>query len=152
MAVISETKGEKVWQSLEGWDRHEYWLAFHGGPCLKMEMDPEIPGLFRCRGKVRDNYDEKFRGFCEFFNVLVDEDPSFALYPEVGFASSGECIVRGPDRGSEGRPFTVKSWQVGAGFEVFLDFNAPDKRKTVTWKWDAPPKFTFTGGIAVLES
>mmetsp|Transcript_24930 Transcript_24930/g.37475 ORF Transcript_24930/g.37475 Transcript_24930/m.37475 type:complete len:116 (+) Transcript_24930:3-350(+) len=115
-------------------------------------MDPDVPGLFRCRSVVRENYDEKFRGFCEFFNVIVDEDPDFAFYPEVGFASTGECIVRGPDRGSEGRPFTVKSWQVGAGFEVFLDFNAIDRRKVVTWKWDTPPRYTFTGGVAVLEA
>jgi len=152
VAVISEAKGEKVWSSIEGWHRHDYWLAFHGGPCRRMKMDPEVPGLFRCRGIVRDGYDEKFRGFCEFFNVIVDEDPSFSFYPEVGFASTGECIVRGPDRDSEGRPFTIKSWSVGAGFEVFLDLNAIDRRRVVTWKWDAPPKFTFTGGVAVLET
>lgn len=149
--VLSEAKGEKIWRSIAGYGRHEYWLAFHGGPCKLMEMDPEVPGLFRGRGVIRENYDEKFRGFCEFFNVIVDEDPSFAFYPEVGFASAGECIVRGPDSKGEGRPFTVKSWQVGAGFEVFLDLNVLDRRRRVTWKWDAPPKFTFAGGVAVLE-
>jgi len=152
VAVVSETKGEKVWESVEGWDRHEYWLALKDGPCRRMSMDPEIPGVFRARAVVGQNYDERFRGFCEFFNVIVDEDPNYAFYPEVGFASTGECIVRGPDRDCGGRPFTVKSWQAGAAFEAVLDLNATDRRRRVTWAWAAPPQLGFAGGGALADA
>jgi len=151
VAVISETKGEKVWESREGWDRHEYWVVFKSGTLTKMVMDPRAPGVFRAPGVIGDTYDEKFRGFCEFFSVVVDEDPHHAFYPEVGFASTGECIVHGPDRECEGRPFTVKGWQVGATFTVTLDLNAVDRRKRVTWAWDSPPQYNFAGGTALAD-
>jgi len=152
VATSSKSMGEKVWESVEGWDRHEYYLAFMNGPCTKMTMDPEVPGIFRARGEIGNNFNEQYRGLCEFFNVLVDADPNACFYPEVGCASTGECIVSGPDTPSDGRPFMIKSWQAGAGFEVTLNLLAEDRRQTVTWKWDTPPQFNFTGGVALMDA
>nr|AQS99199.1 type I polyketide synthase [Gambierdiscus polynesiensis] len=151
VAASSKSTGEKVWESVQGWERHSYWASFQGGPCLQLTMDPETPGVFRARMQVGSNYSEKFRGFCEFFNVIVDEDPNYGFFPDVTCASSGECIVWGPVGGVLDKAFMVKSWQVGAGFEVVLDVNAVDRRKRVTWVWDVPPQYGFSGGVAVLD-
>jgi len=147
VSTNSKTAGEKVWESQEGWERHTYWLSFVGGPCQQMAMDPEAPGVFRGRGTMGQNYYEKYRGLCEFFNVIVDEDPNFGFFPEVAYASSGECIVWGPDKCPPQTPFMVKSWQAGAGFEVFLDTRAADRRKIITWTWDFPPQYNFAASI-----
>nr|AQS99281.1 type I polyketide synthase [Gambierdiscus excentricus] len=151
LSVRSKSMGELVWESVEGWSRHTYWLAFQTGLTTEMTMDEEQPGVFKARGQIGQNYSEQYRGFCEFFNVIVDEDPKFGFCPDVAFAGSGECIVWGPDKGCGDKPFLVKSWQAGAGFEVSLDLKATDKRKIVTWKWDTPPQFNFAGGLAQLE-
>mmetsp|Transcript_86468 Transcript_86468/g.201183 ORF Transcript_86468/g.201183 Transcript_86468/m.201183 type:complete len:1263 (+) Transcript_86468:63-3851(+) len=141
VSVSSKSMGEQVWESIEGWARHTYWLAFEGGLTTQMVMDPDMPGVFKARGEVGMNFSERYRGFCEFFNVIVDEDKNFGFCPDVSCASTGECIVWGPDKGCCSRQFMIKSWQAGAGFEVTLDLKAVDKRKVVTWKWDLPPKF-----------
>uniref|UniRef100_A0A7S1SEG7 Ketosynthase family 3 (KS3) domain-containing protein n=1 Tax=Alexandrium catenella TaxID=2925 RepID=A0A7S1SEG7_ALECA len=152
VAIVSKSMGEKVWESTEGWDRHSYWLNFQGGPCTKMTMDPEVPGVFRARAQIGSNFSEEYRGLCEFFNVIIDEDPTVGFCPDVSCASTGECIVWGPELGCSDRPFLAKSLQVGAGFEVILDLKAVDRRKTVTWVWDTPPSFQFAEGMAVMDA
>jgi len=139
----SKTQGEKVWESQEGWERHSYWLSFAGGPCTQMVADTDNPGVLRARGTIGQNYIEKFRGLCEFFNIIVDEDSNFGYYPDVAYASTGECICWGPEKIPPETPFLIKSWQAGAGFEVVLDMKAKDRRKRVTWTWDSPPQYNF---------
>jgi len=143
VTVTTKSQGEKVWESQEGWERHSYWLQFIGGPAEQMTMDPEAPGVFRARGTIGQNYYEKYRGLCEFFNIVVDEDPNFGFFPDVAYASSTECICWGPERIPTESPFMVKSLQAGAGFEVVLNTRATDMRKRVTWTWDTPPQFNF---------
>jgi len=150
VSVATSSQGEKVWESQEGWERHTYWLNFQNGPCIQMSMDPEVPGLFRARYQMGRHFDEQYRGICEFFTVIVDGDPNFGFFPDFACASSGECIVWGPDRVPLERPFLVKSWQAGAGFEVALDARARDRRKMVTWSWDTPPRFVFSGGAGLV--
>eukprot|EP00408_Alexandrium_pacificum_P034129 CAMPEP_0171292010 /NCGR_PEP_ID=MMETSP0790-20130122/71941_1 /TAXON_ID=2925 /ORGANISM="Alexandrium catenella, Strain OF101" /LENGTH=1257 /DNA_ID=CAMNT_0011761739 /DNA_START=74 /DNA_END=3848 /DNA_ORIENTATION=- len=143
VSVTTKSQGEKVWESQEGWERHSYWLTFIGGPAQQMTMDPELPGVFRARGTIGQNYYEKYRGLCEFFNITIDEDANFGYFPDVAYAGSNECICWGPDRVPTATPFMVKSLQAGAGFEVVLDTRAADRRKRVTWVWDTPPQFNF---------
>mmetsp|Transcript_3368 Transcript_3368/g.5177 ORF Transcript_3368/g.5177 Transcript_3368/m.5177 type:complete len:352 (-) Transcript_3368:156-1211(-) len=148
VAVISKSLGEKVWESVEGYDRHSYWLSFQGGPVTKMTMDPEMPGVFRARAQIGSNFNEEYKGLCEFFNVIVDEDPNIGFFPDVACASTGECVVWGAQRFAD-CPFLAKSWQVGAGFEVTLNLKIADKRKIVTWAWDTPPSFNYS---AVMDA
>lgn len=142
VAIASKSMGERVWESFEGWERHTYWLAFQAGPCTQMYRDPEVPGIFKARGQVGRNFSDKFRGFIELFNIIVDEDPNYGFFPEVACASSGECIVWGPCKITE-NPFMIRGYQVGAGFEVTLDMRAKDRRKIITWSWDTPPMLSF---------
>nr|AQS99205.1 type I polyketide synthase [Gambierdiscus excentricus] len=151
VAVIAKSGSEKVWESVEGWDRHTYHLSVQGRRIKRMQMDPEVPGVFRARGEIGQNFVEQYRGLCEFFNIVVDEDPTCGFCPDVACAGSGECIVWGPELNCNTRPFLAKSWQVGAGFEVVLDLKAVDRRKIVTWIWDTPPQFNFSGGVAVMD-
>jgi len=150
VSIASPSQGERVWESQDGWERHTYWLNFQGGQCCQMSMDPEVPGIFRARGHVGRQFDDRFRGICEFFNVIVDGDPNHGFFPDVACAGSAETIVWGPEPVPPERQFMVKSWQAGAGFEVVLDLRARDRRRVVTWTWDSPPKFVFADGSGVV--
>mmetsp|Transcript_105544 Transcript_105544/g.293885 ORF Transcript_105544/g.293885 Transcript_105544/m.293885 type:complete len:1262 (-) Transcript_105544:214-3999(-) len=152
VTVVSKSMGEKVWESVEGWDRHTYWLAFEDGPVTRMNMDPEVPGIFRAHGAIGQKFSEELRGLCEKFNVIVDEDPDLGFYPDIPNASTDECIVHGPEMGVADRPFLATSWTVGASFEVVLDLRATDRRKVVTWTWDTPPQFNFDSTMAITDA
>jgi len=147
VSASTRSGGEKVWESQEGLERHTYWLNFTSGQCVPMARDPDVTGVWRARGTIGQNFSEQYRGLCEFFNVIVDEDANFGYYPDVACASSGECIVWGPDKCPPSTPFLVKSWQAGAGFEVVLDTTAVDRRKIVTWTWDTPPMFNYQAAL-----
>nr|AQS99192.1 type I polyketide synthase [Gambierdiscus polynesiensis] len=151
VAVSSFSLGEKVWESVEGWERHTYWLALHGGPCTPMVMDADIPGLFRGHGFAGHAFHEEHRGFFQCFNIIVDQDHNFGFSPDVAYAGSGECIVWGPAQCPMERPFMAKSWRQSAGFEVLLDLRVTDRRKTVTWAWDSPLQFNVPGSVAITS-
>merc|ERR1711972_1104199 len=107
-------------------------------------MDPVRPGVFKAFGR---GMTKEKRGLGESalhrpldpsyvaeFQVVVDEDFDRAYYPEISGATSGECIVRGPDANSKGRSFYVRTpCMPSAAFEVCLDLTSMDKRKTITW-------------------
>jgi len=147
LTVNSESKGESMYESLEGWLRREYSLAASWNDWMwqKMEMDPDNPGVFKFQGVIGQNYSETYRGFCEFFTIAVDEDENHVLYPEVANAGSGETMVMGPGPHGVGKEnqWMVRTLTDGAMFEVVLDVNSIDRRKIVTWTWDAPQRFGF---------
>nr|AQS99294.1 type I polyketide synthase [Gambierdiscus polynesiensis] len=136
VTLISDTKGTKVWQSEQGWNRREYFLAgnFNGWLCTPMTMDPVRPGIFKAVGCVGDKYDIIKIGYLAEFQIVIDEDFGRVYYPELNGAGSGECIVRGPDGNGTGRHFLVRtSCMPSRAFEVALDLTSMDRRKIVTW-------------------
>jgi len=135
VTVVSDVTGERTWESKEGWARHDYCIAgsWSAWECEPMLLDPESPGVFRYRGVVGQNLAESFSGFAEYFKIVMDGDFDITYYPEAACASSGECIVRGPDSDGADKPWMIKSYEMGATFEVVLNTRATDKRKMVTW-------------------
>lgn len=124
-------KSTKLWKSVTGWDRHEYFLvgSWTQWLCLRMHMDPSQPGVFKCHGQVLNEHGE-------FFYIVVDEDSHFKFYPQLDQASSGSCLVMGPDDHGTSC-WMVRSDFPGACFEVAFDVRAEDRREVVTWRWTA---------------
>merc|ERR1712060_813607 len=83
VTVASEVRGEKVWHSLEGWDRHQYSVvgSWSNWVPVPMVMDPSEPGVFRAFARV-SAFPSHRHGFCvERFQIIVDEDRNQAFYP-----------------------------------------------------------------------
>eukprot|EP00747_Dinoflagellata_sp_TGD_P029486 gnl/TRDRNA2_/TRDRNA2_133935_c0_seq1.p1 gnl/TRDRNA2_/TRDRNA2_133935_c0~~gnl/TRDRNA2_/TRDRNA2_133935_c0_seq1.p1 ORF type:complete len:518 (-),score=113.13 gnl/TRDRNA2_/TRDRNA2_133935_c0_seq1:30-1454(-) len=139
LTTQSETKGTKIWESREGWARHEYFVVspmLPGGEIAQLLQDPESPpGVFKCRRKVGLEIDQRRRCYVDAFQVVVEGDAGAAFYPEHPEAGSGECIVMGPNDGGKDKHFLVRSPLKGEDFEITLDLNAEDRRKIVTWNW-----------------
>jgi len=141
VSVSSEVKGTKVWQSLEGWARHDYCVvgSWTDSTPVAMVADPER-GVYKAFGKIRgDAATMDGRSFAEAFQIVVDEDCGHAVYPQQDAAGSGESIVLGPSAtsgaDSEGRSWVVRSHVPHARFEIIYDPHAVDRRKVVTWSW-----------------
>jgi len=135
VAVSTETKGQKEWTSLEGWERHAYFVtgSFDAGAPVPMSMDVMKPGIFTCRTTVGTTWSDACSGFVGSFQVTVDEGAQNAFYPEMDGAISGEMIVRGPDSSGADKFFLVRVPEPDAEIEISLDLNAEDKRNIVTW-------------------
>jgi len=135
LEVRSLTTDIQVWGSMEGYDRHEYFIV---GTCtnevpIRLEMDVENPGIFKWRGTVGDMLDEALMMFNELFYIIVDEDPNLAIYPQFPFASSGEFVTKGPDSSRSDQTWMVRSYMPGVEFEISYNPRAQDSRSIVTW-------------------
>jgi len=140
--MISYTKGTKVWESRQGWNRRAYFLArspsgtFNDWTFTPMAADPVRPGLFKAIGIVSTDFDVLAGGFLAFFQIVIDEDFSCCYYPEMNGASSGDCIAYGPDSRGHGKYFLAQTqYESGRPFEGCLDLTAMDRRQIVTWNW-----------------
>merc|ERR1740129_964493 len=137
MKVNSVLKGTKVWQSMVGWARHEYFIvgSWSGWKFERMAMDEHCPGVFRCYGCVRDAWSDTHRGFVEQFYIVADEDKKqMRIHPEVWDAQLGEAIVCGPHADSEEKHFLLRGSFPGESFVISLDLTAENRRQTVTWR------------------
>eukprot|EP00933_Yihiella_yeosuensis_P004744 TRINITY_DN10914_c2_g1_i1.p1 TRINITY_DN10914_c2_g1~~TRINITY_DN10914_c2_g1_i1.p1 ORF type:complete len:674 (+),score=124.99 TRINITY_DN10914_c2_g1_i1:23-2023(+) len=134
----SDLRGEKVWESKEGWNRHEYCVvgSWSGGVPAPMIMEPSEPGIFRGYAKVGSNYSHEHSAFIERFQIVIDADLDKAFYPERGDAPATEYIVEGPDDQGEGRYWLLCSPEANARVEICLDLSATDRRQKVTWTLD----------------
>lgn len=137
VTLVSQSAGDIRWEGLAGWARHQYSLSgtFNGWGFEPMEMYPQRPGVFVARGRLGETRDGSgIHGYVARFLVNVDGDADASYYPEVGLASSGESIVRGPGRSKDARHFLARSQHcAGATFEVTLDLATKDRRNIVTW-------------------
>jgi len=135
VTVTSKMTGaENVWESFEGWARHDYCVAgtFNRWRPRPMVMDESMPGVFRLRVDVCNKSDGQV---AESFRVLVDADEQASMYPETDQVQSGISIVCGPDADAKGRNWTVRSYEVRKAFEIVLNLTTQDRRKIVTWRW-----------------
>jgi len=135
--VASDVKGTKIWESVEGWNRHEYCVvgSFTDWIPQPMTMNPTRPGVFQIQCRMPEGLDENFQTPppVETFQVLVDGDFSQIFHPIIDHAGSGEVIVVGPDSEGDSLNWAVKSFEYGAVFVVSLDLTAVDRRRMVTW-------------------
>jgi len=140
VAVESEVRGEKVWESEAGWDRRQYCVlgSWSGWVPVAMVMDPAEPGIFRAYGKVGKTFSHRHGAYVERFQIVVDGDSNVALYPELGEADAMQYIVEGPDRHGSGLHWLIRSPRPNVRFEVCLDLNAEDRRRRVYWSWSDP--------------
>jgi len=128
----------KVWESVEGWDRHMYYAVGTFGT-LPMMMDPEKAGVFTCRINLGSNVNNSFGKFSEEFQIWVDNDSQQAYYPmkemqQVCFAPNATHITFGPDANGIS---PKKCWQITSQaatvIQIEFDMLTADRRRTVTW-------------------
>jgi len=139
--TVTSERGTIRWASREGWKRHEYCVVgtFDSRRPIPMEMDSSTPGLFSCTIPVGETLYEGAYG--ELFQVTVDGDSSQAYYPEVGPVElPGQVLVRPPDGNASSNKFLIRAMEPNTDFDVFLDLNAEDRRKIVTWAPSKPPE------------
>jgi len=141
VTVASEVKGAKVYESVEGWERHQYSVvgSWTNWAPVAMVPDAEAPGVFRAFAKLGEMYSSRAEAFVELFQVVVDDDAAQAFHPMVDGSDSGQHIVLGPDGDGDGKNWAVLSAVPNARFEICLDLTAVDRRKMVTWTWMTSP-------------
>jgi len=140
VSVSSEIRGEKVWESEEGWDRHQYCAlaSWNGWVPVQMVMDPSEPGIFRAYGKVGQNFSTQHGAYVERFHIVVDEDSSHAFYPQISDAPALQYITEGPGPPAD-KHWLIRSRLPNARFELCLDLNQSDRRRCVSWIWVEAP-------------
>lgn len=132
LTLSSSSTGSKVFESGDGWNRHSYYvMGSFDKKSVPMVMDS--PGVFRCTITTGGSFNEAYNRFVETFQVVVDEDPGVAFYPNLEAALCSECIIYGPDGGGDGKAFLLISENAGAVFDIVLDLTAEDRRNIVTW-------------------
>lgn len=130
------TIGSKVWQNVEGWGRHDYFImSLTSSQCAQMKM--EGPGIFKYSGVISETYSDQYQGFVESFQIVVDMDPHYCFYPAMADAGGGRYICCKPDGRAHDENWLIRSLWPGKSFEVVLDLNVADSRKMVTWKLQA---------------
>ncbi|CAK9064630.1 unnamed protein product, partial [Durusdinium trenchii] len=140
VTVASDIRGDKVWESEDGWDRHSYYVygSWTNWVPVQMIMDPSEPGVFKAFGKVQCLYPSMKThrgGHVERFYIIVDEDTNLAYYPQLSCARQHEYIVEGP-----GPNPSALCWQIycptpDSRFEIIFDLTAEDRRQRVSWGW-----------------
>jgi len=127
-----------VWESENGWERHEYFVVgqLTDGLHAKMNMDHAAPGVFKCQVSLADHLSSEFQELIGEFHIQVDKDPDLALYPERADANASESIVSGPDSSRQGRNWMIRIDSFHTGIlEIVLNLTLHDRRKRVKWNW-----------------
>jgi len=124
------SSGSRTVESLDGPQRHSFHVCgtFTDWQYAEMTPDPEVPGIFRYRGESGPTGEDTFR-------VCVDAEPAWTLYPELPGSYPGDSIVQGPSEVDADKCFSIFALKAGATFEIVVDRQAVDKRKTVDIKW-----------------
>lgn len=144
VSVVSDTKGEKVYESREGKERHDYCL---GGSFNNWEWEPMVAdesrfGVYHGTMTLGETYSHDDHAYVDFFNIALDGDGDCIFHPEVSYTGCGQSIVAGPDL-REDCPWMVKGYQSGQQVNVVLDLNAVDRRKIVTWTLEGQKQLPF---------
>eukprot|EP00438_Fugacium_kawagutii_P018475 Skav222406 [mRNA] locus=scaffold4005:16686:20057:+ [translate_table: standard] len=86
--VSSDIRGDKVWESEDGWERHSYHLCGSWTNWVPVTMIMDQPGIFRAFGKMTPG----LRGHAERFYIVVDEDPNLCYYPQLNCSRPHEQL------------------------------------------------------------
>merc|ERR1711959_846225 len=96
-------------------------------------MQKQKDGVYTCSVKLGNTYNGNIRKFVDVYQIIVDEDPSIAICPDIpDVGTSGLAICEGPGP-NIGNSFMLKSSEPKASFVITLDLKATDRRKVVTW-------------------
>jgi len=125
VTTASDAHGVTTFRSRQGEDRRQYFLtgSFNDWGFQAMVRQ----GARRHRAEVR------VREGAEWFQVVVDEDTSQAVHPEMREAEQLASRACGPDSQGEGLYWAIYE-EPGAVVEVTLDFAEKDRRDTVKWE------------------
>lgn len=121
-----------VWKNQLGWGRRDFTVVGEDQAPIVMTMDPRQPGLFSCQVTVGSYlYDDSM---ADAFQVAVDGDLQQAFYPDaVESENPGQHIVWPPNGSGSSNKFVIRRADVNMTYDILLDLNAEDRRKTVTW-------------------
>mmetsp|Transcript_4937 Transcript_4937/g.11170 ORF Transcript_4937/g.11170 Transcript_4937/m.11170 type:complete len:239 (-) Transcript_4937:170-886(-) len=146
ITASSQTKGDKVWESIEGIERHSYSVvgSWNDFKCEAMTADEET-GVWTYSGTLGANVFPNSCSYYELFRIVLDEDTDHAWYPEHALATLGESLVQGPDAGGKENYWLMRNPQAGTNFQIKFDRNALDRRRMVSWMWETPPMYNITG-------
>lgn len=136
VSILTETQGKRQFESISGWDRHDYFVngSLTGGHSVPMIMDPADPGIFKTIVKIPQHLiNTASRRTCRF-QVRVDDDPKTVFYPEEE-ADSGTMMVYGPDSNHQGKVFYAKGFSTGMACHIELNLATMDRREVVRWMW-----------------
>jgi len=128
VTIMAATRGKKVWSSPENPSFRDYYMigSLTGGECVPMYSDDACPGIFRAQITIGHEHLTQF-------HILVDENSSQALYPEMPVHCCGVCPIIGPDRYCEGHEWVIEE-EVGSMVEIVLDLTKHDKRQVLMWQ------------------
>ncbi|CAJ1458008.1 unnamed protein product [Effrenium voratum] len=139
VTVSSEVRGDKTWDSEDGWERHSYYAyaSWSGWVPVPMVMDPSEPGVFRAYGKVQASFAPQYGCHVERFFLIMDEDMNQALYPQLNCSEPFQYVMEGPSGNPSSLCWHIQSRVPDARFEVILDLTAEDYRHRVSWVGEA---------------
>jgi len=121
----SKSRGESMWQSIQGLIRNVYYVTgdMNSWSFSAMQPDPAVQGVFRFVFTLGNSTMSDFQ-------IVLNQDWNQRLYPAAQVAPPGTSFVCGPD--AEGHEH---NWRVvdipGRSLEIRLDLNATDKRRVV---------------------
>merc|ERR1711879_648209 len=126
-------QGEKIFKSLQGIFRRKYfvysqWTNWGFTPMAASST----AGVYRSEMKMP-------QAGVSTFQIVVDENPLQAIYPDLEYTDQLTSPANGPD--SKGSKLC---WAIAAApgsiVEIKLDTKADDRREMVTWKVIQEPK------------
>lgn len=136
----SQSSGTRTWHSQEGRMRKRFFVAGSSWDrCIAMDQDADHPDRYFAQVMVVS------RTCAEEFQILLDEDPNRAIFPEAPRSTSGGSMVMGPESGKSDKKFLITGYP-GTTFEICLDLQSENRWKTVTWRKlaeEAPKAIAF---------
>lgn len=130
VSIISDSKGELKWANS---DERQYCIrTWDSDRYIPMELDRSLT-VYTATLVMPAFSPDGESTTTEFFQILSDEDPNQAIYPEMYAAPSGYSAWLGPD--DLGKEMYWKVSEIhGTRVEITFDLQQPDRRQAVTWK------------------
>jgi len=129
VTLNSPTKGVKSWNSTNDEDWHDYYVVCSCADWEPVLMKPvaKRKGAQKCKIVLGDSGEE-------FFNIIIDKDWSFTLYPDKEAAAQDEANVMGPDDLGHDLYWKI-SGSPGAKIEVELQWQREDDMEWWEVRW-----------------
>ncbi|CAE8621809.1 unnamed protein product [Polarella glacialis] len=126
ISASCHSSGTVTWHSIEGRRRRRLSVAGTWAEGYVMKQDGKNPDRYTAQVTVSP------ASCSEEFQILIDEDPKRAFYPEVSTFLSAGALVCGPDACGGLNRFVIEG-SPGSIFEICLDLKSANKWETVTW-------------------
>jgi len=127
LTIAQQNAGTKVFKSLEGTFRRKYFVYAQWTNWGFTAMSPSsTQGAYRCEMKMPE-------AGVSTFQIVIDENPNQAIYPELEYADQLISPAVGPDAKGPNLCWAIAA-PPGSILEVRLDLGAADRREMVTWR------------------